>query len=501
MRSWLFRSGRALAPGFGLGLLAAIGQAPLSLPVPSLLALAGLFALFDRAPGARAAARIGWAGGAGYFVGSMFWIVEPFLVDPVRYGWMAPFALLLLPGGLALFWAAAFALAARLASGWRRLFLGAVLLAAAEASRAFVLTGFPWALVGYIWIGAPQMQLAALFGPHGLTLATLLAAALGAVWLGRSRGWLVAPALAAVAILGAGYWGQARLALPEPPATGITLRVVQPNAEQSLKWDPAKASEFLSRLFTETEAPPAGAAPDLVIWPETAVPYLLNGSETLVAEIDRAAGGVPVAFGIVRRDGERLYNSLVVTGPGGSVGQIYDKFHLVPFGEYMPFGELFARFGINGLAASQGGSFSAGPGPELLDFGPAGRALPLICYEAIFPQHPLRAERPDWLLNVTNDGWFGKISGPYQHLAQAQLRAVEQGLPMIRAANTGISAVIDAKGRELERLELGVQGRIDAALPPALPPTPYARAGDWPVFALIALMALAFASPIRRKPD
>ncbi|MDH3262615.1 MAG: apolipoprotein N-acyltransferase [Paracoccaceae bacterium] len=493
------RLGRAVAPAFGLGLILATGQAPLSFSLVGFLALVGLFALVDRAPTLRAAALTGWAGGAGYFAGGLFWIVEPFFVDPLRHGWMAPFALVLLPSGLGLFWGAAFGLAARLAGGWRRLLLAAVLLAAAETSRAFVLTGFPWALVGYTWIDAPQMQIAAVIGPHGLTLATTLAAALGAVCIGRPRAWLAAPALAALAVAGAGLWGQARLAAPEPAATGVTLRVVQPNAEQSLKWDPVRAEEFLHRLLTATSAAPEGAQPDLTIWPETAVPYLLNGSESLLAEINARAGGRPVAFGIVRRDGARLFNSLAVTAPGGAVTQVYDKRHLVPFGEYMPLGELFGAVGIQGLAASHGGGFSAGPGPVLLDFGRAGRALALICYEAIFPQHLFAPERPDWVLQVTNDAWFGEISGPYQHLAQARLRAVEQGLPVIRAANTGISAVIDAKGRVLERLGLGQQGFLDAALPPALPPTPYAGTGDWPALAALLALALVLALPRSRN--
>jgi apolipoprotein N-acyltransferase len=493
------RLGRAVAPAFGLGLILATGQAPISLSLLALLALTGLFALLDRAGTLRAAALTGWAAGAGYFGGSLFWIVEPFFVDPLRYGWMAPFALVLLPSGLGLFWGAAFGVAARLATGWRRLFLAAVLLAAAETSRAFVLTGFPWALVGYLWIGAPPSQLAAAIGPHGLTLATTLVAALGAVWIGRPRRWLAAPAVAVLAVAGAWFWGHARLAAPEPPATGVTVRVVQPNAEQSLKWDPERAQEFLRRLMAATAASPEGARPDLTVWPETAVPYLLNGSEALLADIDALAGGRPVAFGIVRREGSRLFNSLVVTGPGGVVSQVYDKYHLVPFGEYMPLGELFAAVGIYGLAASRGGGFSAGPGPRLLDFGRAGKALPLICYEAIFPQDLFAPERPNWVLQVTNDAWFGEISGPYQHLAQARLRAVEQGLPLIRAANTGISGVIDAKGRVLASLGLGRQGFLDAALPPALPPTPYARTGDWP--ALAALLALTLLLGLPRARD
>jgi apolipoprotein N-acyltransferase len=280
-----------------------------------------------------------------------------------------------------------------------------------------------------------------------------------------------------------------------PPDRGVTLRIVQPNAEQSLKWDPDRAQEFMMRLLAGTAAAGEGAPPDLFIWPETAVPYLLDGSEHLLMQIDAVAGGRPVAFGIARREAGRFYNSLVVTAPGGGVARIYDKHHLVPFGEYVPFGEALGRLGIRGMAASHGEGFSPGPGPAALDFGPGiGRALALICYEAIFPQHLRLEPRPDWVLQVTNDAWFGEVSGPFQHLDQARLRAVEQGLPVIRAANTGISAVIDARGRVLSRLGLGEQGFLDAPLPGALPPTPYARTGDVPVLVAMLLLALALAA-------
>ncbi len=493
---------RRAAAAFAAGLVMATGQAPLGWSLVALAGFAAIFAVADRADAPRQAALAGWAGGAGYFAGGMFWIVEPFLVDPVRHGWMAPFALVLLPAGLALFWAAAFWLGARIAQGGRRLLLTAVLLAVVEVARTFVLTGFPWALAGYLWIGAPPMQAAALFGPHGLTLLTTLLAAAGAVWLGRGRPWLAAPALAALTVAGLWAWGTTLLAAPAPDQRDqLTVRIVQPNAEQGLKWDPMLAEEFLGRLLVATAETPAGPPPDLIVWPETAVQYLLNGSDALIGAIDAAAGGRPVIFGIVRAEGPRYFNSLVVTDQDGGVAEVYDKHHLTPFGEYMPFGELLGRFGIHGLAASSGGAFTAGSGPRLIDTGAAGRALPLICYEAIFP-HGLRTdERPDWIVQITNDAWFGEISGPHQHLAQARLRAVEQGLPVVRAANTGVSAVIDARGRIVAELGLGQQGFLDAALPAALPPTLYARTGDWPALATILFLALALAVPRRRKSD
>ncbi|HAW47204.1 MAG TPA: apolipoprotein N-acyltransferase, partial [Roseovarius sp.] len=227
--------------------------------------------------------------------------------------------------------------------------------------------------------------------------------------------------------------------------------------------------------------------------PETAVPVLLERAEPTLEAISEAARGVPVVLGIQRTEGPRIYNSLAVVAAGGAVTGVYDKHHLVPFGEYMPFGDLLARFGIYGLAANEGQGYSAGPGARLVDLGPLGRALPLICYEGVFARDLLAApERPEFLLLITNDAWFGKISGPYQHLAQARLRSAELGLPMIRVANTGVSAMIDATGRVTDRIPLGEAGWRDAPLPPSLPETVYARLGDVPMLALYAaLLALS----------
>ncbi|MDZ4096473.1 MAG: apolipoprotein N-acyltransferase, partial [Paracoccaceae bacterium] len=193
-------------------------------------------------------------------------------------------------------------------------------------------------------------------------------------------------------------------------------------------------------------------------------------------------------------DGMRGYNSMAVIGAGGATMALYDKHHLVPFGEYMPFGDLAADvFGLKAFAAQTGNGYSAGPRAAVLDLGPRlGRVLPLICYEAVFPQD-LRAAptRADWILQITNDAWFGTLTGPYQHLAQARLRAIEQGLPLVRVANTGVSAVIDARGRIVAQIPLGQAAYLDAALPGALTAPPYARWGEGPVLLMLAAFALA----------
>lgn len=472
------------------GAVAATGQAPLGLWPVALAGLAGLTWQVAKAPGARTAAWVGWAGGAGYFAVALSWIVEPFFIDIARHGWMAPFALVLMAGGMAMFWAAAAALAHL---GRPVAVAFAVALTLAEVARGTLFTGFPWAMPGHIWIGTPVGQAAALWGANWLTLITMAAVATPLV-----RGWR--GGLLAALIIG-GSWAQGRiqLAAPPPPDRAATIRLVQPNAEQGAKWDPDRAREFFLRQLALT-AEVADTVPTLVIWPETSVPYLLDNAGDALRVIGEAGAGAQVAVGIQRTDGgSRGWNSLAVIGPDGGLVQVYDKYHLVPFGEYIPFGDLMFRwFGLRAFAAAEGFGYSAGEGPALLDLGPAlGRVVPLICYEAVFPYIPRTAQaegRADWLLQITNDAWFGEVSGPYQHLALARLRAIEQGLPLIRVANTGVSAVIDARGRVLTFMPLGVQGRLDAALPGALPPTPYARWGDWPVLVLLTLCAGALVT-------
>ena len=505
---------RTLALAAALGALVAGGQAPLGLWWLALAALAGVLALAAAAAGPLRAGWTGFAAGCGYGAAAMFWIVEPFLVDTARDGWMAPFALALTAAGMGLFWAFATALGAAAggASRGRRLLALAFGFAASDLLRGYLFTGLPWALLGHVWIGTPVMQLAALAGPVGLTLVLALPAAAiaGVLGGGLRRGRAGLPALAAAgAALALGWgWGAARLAEPAPvPARAATIRLVQPNATQALKWQPEFVRSFFYRQL-ELTAAPAATRPDLIVWPETAVPFLLDDPGVGLDLITEAAAGVPVALGIQRRDGARYFNSIAVLGASGDLAALYDKFHLTPFGEYIPFGDALAKLGISALAAQQGNGYTAGSGARVLDLGALGQVQPLICYEAVFPQD-LRAapSRPDWLLQVTNDGWFGALAGPQQHLAQARLRAVESGLPLARAANTGVSAMIDARGQVLASLPLNSAGFLDAALPGALPATPYARAGDWPVLALIATVLVllgalrGFAVDRPAKPD
>jgi apolipoprotein N-acyltransferase len=481
--------------GRGLAALAG-GVAALSLPPfdawPVLFpAFALICALVASAPEARVAASRAWFAGLGWFGVAMHWIVQPFFVDAATHGWMAPFALLIMSGGLALFWAATAWASARLCPpGPARALAFSGLLILTEAARGRVLTGLPWAQPGHGLIATDALALSAIGGPLGLTLLVLTVAGTSAslyLWRGPVPSGLP---LAAGLALGLIPWMG-----PSPAPLAPMLRVVQINAPQHLKWDPDMIPVFFARglSLTATEG-----TPDLVIWPETSLPTILSRSDEARAEIAAAAGGAEVLMGGQRYAGIEPRNMLLHLDADGTAIQVYDKHHLVPFGEYIPLRGLADDLGLRGLAQRMSGGYGSGEGPALMDLGPLGRAFPMICYEAIFPHYVRQVERPDWMVQVTNDAWFGRFAMPHQHLALARLRAAEQGLPLIRAANTGVSAVIDARGRVVDALPMDVDGIIDARLPAALPPTLYARTGDVPALLLaICIVASGFAAARR----
>jgi apolipoprotein N-acyltransferase len=474
----------------GAGVLGALGQAPYDQPVAMLAALTAAFVLFHASPRKTDAAQVGWAFGVGYFALALSWIVEPFQIDPDRHGWMAPFALVFISTGLALFWGMAFWLARFLS---RRGWLLVVTWSAAEMLRAYIFTGFPWASPAQATVDAIGGQSLAWVGPHGVTLWMMSAAfvlSLSPVRFRRKPLRLAQAGTLAVSV--------ALLLVPvQRPEAALTphwIRIVQPNAAQQSKWDPDKALSFYERQLAMTSALPAPGAqpPDLTLWPETAISWLIEPGAPVLDQIATVAGAQSVALGVLRLENGKLYNSMALLAGESVSPQIYDKHHLVPFGEYIPFADLARRVGLQALADTIGTGFEAGPGPRLLDFGPLGRGLPLICYEAVFAHDVNRApERPDFLLQATNDAWFGRNAGPQQHLAQARMRAIEQGLPLIRSANTGISAMIDPFGRITTSLPLDTQGFLDNPLPAPLPPTLYGRTGDAPVgCSLAALLGL-----------
>lgn len=485
-----------------IGLAAALGQAPWGLWPLTVLALTATLWRVGGAPSARAAALRVLTIGTGHFALALFWITQPFLVEAEIYGWMSPFALVLTALGGGLFWAAPSWAAHRL--GWdlrSRLAAIALAILVSDWLRGWIFTGFPWALTGHVWIDTPAGQVAAWFGAMGLSALTLTAALLVALGV-ASRRPLHGLANAAMLIAAAWFAGLARLNQALPTDGSEIIRLVQPNADQTLKWSPEWAPVFYQRLTGLSALPlkpELGIGfPDAVVWPETAVPFLLEDADAVLADIAASAGATTIT-GIQRSQGAAWFNSLVEFTPDARIGAIYDKFHLVPFGEYIPWGDALARFGITAFAAQHGNGYTSGPGPQVLTLGGLPPFQPMICYEAIFERHLIRGARPAWILQITNDAWFGIWSGPYQHLAQARLRAIQSGLPVLRAANTGVSAVIDARGELRATLPLNQAGVIDTRLPGALPPTLWWRWGDAPMLALMVAALAALALGRRRK--
>nr|WP_255599288.1 apolipoprotein N-acyltransferase [Hasllibacter sp. MH4015] len=476
------------------------GVAALSLPpfeawYAMFPALALVTILVARSATPKHAFAMAWWAGLGWFGLAMHWIVQPFFVDAAATGWMAPFALVLMAGGLALFWAVPGWVAARLTGpGAGRAMAFAGLWALSEYARGHVLTGLPWAEPGHGLIGTEALALSALGGPLALTLVVLLLSAGSAALYLRTGPALAGLPLAAGLAIGLIPW-----AGPAPAPTDHLVRIVQINAPQHLKWQRDMIPVFFQRALDLTSsAPGPSGAPDLVVWPETSLPTILRDSETPRARMAEAAGDARIIVGGQRYAGIEPRNILALLAPDGEITQVYDKHHLVPFGEYIPLRGLADRLGLSGLAQQMASGYRPGAGPGLVDVGPLGRAFPMICYEAIFPRYIARLDRPDFMVQITNDAWFGSFAMPYQHLALARLRAAEQGLPMIRAANTGVSAMIDARGRVVEALPMDVHGVLDVPLPAALPPTPYARMGDLPAL-LVALIATALGLVAARR--
>jgi len=502
------------------GALSSLAMAPFNAWPVLFLTFPVMVWLIDGAGGGRlhglpAAAMAGWWFGLGYFVPGLYWIGYAFLVDAPTFAWLMPFAVLGLPAYLALFPAFGFGLARLIWSkdGSRVIALAAS-LTASEWLRGHVLTGFPWNAFGYALTNPLALaQVASLIGLWGLTFLSVAIFASPAVLIdGNSRGrrpW-VAPVVALLVLVAMGIFGAVRLGLqPTTTVANVKLRIMQPNLQQDVRFNYAAKAEVMRKYLTLSDrasGPQSTGVRDasILIWPESAFPFFLTREADALAQIDDLLPkGTILITGSVRAPDlppgtriTRAYNSIYPIDHEGTVVSIYDKLHLVPFGEFLPFQDGMEKLGFVQLTKVQGG-FIPGTGRRAMEIPNAPPALPLICYEAIFPDEvAARGERPGWIINLTNDGWFGISTGPYQHLQQARLRAIEQGLPVVRAANTGISAVIDPMGRIVARLGLGVEGVLDSSLPAAIAPTIYARSGDIPT-AMIVAAALILV--IRRR--
>lgn len=481
------------------GLALALALPPVGLWPVMPVSLAVLAAVVEPVPAGalRRHAAFGFTFGLGYFVAALHWIGAAFFVDAATDLWMMPFAV----GGLAMMMACYWALALAASGALRRwqvpLWLSIpATLALAEWLRGVLFTGFPWAAPGLAADGMGSVvQLASLIGMEGLTWLVLLWALVPlALWQGYTA--RAGVGLLALTLPLALLWGAWRVPAVSLPAGAPVVRLVQPNISQSDKWRGDHAEEILGTLLA-LSAQKGPQRPSLIVWPESSVPFLLDEIPTALGRIAAVLGeGRTLAAGSIRREasgeegGDRYFTSILTIDGTGAVTGRYDKWRLVPGGEFLPFESLLGPLGFRKVVPVPD-SFTPGPGPRSLPVAGVGLAGMMICYEAIFPHHLVEGERPRLFINVTNDGWFGQSVGPYQHLAQVRLRAIEQGLPVARAANTGISAVFDSYGRMVASSQLGTRTIVDAALPERGMATIFATYGQWPIFGLLFIVSVA----------
>jgi apolipoprotein N-acyltransferase len=523
--SWGWRR-RAIA--FVAGALSAAAMAPLNAWPVLFLTFPILIWLLDGVGGRGwsamvAAWSIGWWFGFGYFLAGLYWIGFAFLVDAPTFGWLLPFAVIGLPAVLAVYTGLGLALARAL---WlpdaRRLLALAVSLTIVEWLRGRTFTGFPWNAFGYALTSPLALaQAASVVGIWGLTFVAIVIFASPATLTddpGRTRRpWLpFALAVLTLAIL-AGF-GAARLAqTPTRLVDGVRLRIMQPNLQQDVRFNYSAKQEVVDRYINLSSRPrldgvtpqasPMAAPLTYLIWPESPFPFFLTREADAFSRIARAlpqdtlliTGGMRLADPSNPAE-SGVYNSIYVIDHRASIRAIYDKVHLVPFGEYLPFAGVLERLGLQTLTEQRGG-FLSGDRHRVIKLPSTPSMLPLICYEIIFPGEVASAdERPGWIVNVTNDGWFGNSGGPYQHLQQARVTAIEQGVPVARAANTGISAVIDPLGRIVAAIPLDSEGTMDAPLPRPVGAPLYTRFGDAPAAVLVALaLAVVVRGRLRRS--
>ena len=474
----------------------------------------------DRYGGVVSAAVAGWWFGFGYFVSGIYWVGYAFLVEAKVFGWLMPFAVIGLPAYLALYTGFGLAVARLIwPRGAVRVLALALALTIGEWLRGHLLTGFPWNAFGYALMSPSWLaQGSALLGLWGMTFLAVAVYTSPAVLADdvtdTRRPWL-APGLGAAVLIALAAYGAIRLArTPTEYVADVRLRLMQPNLQQDERFNYGQKQSVMKRYLELSDRATGENATGVrdvthLIWPESAFPFFLTREPDVLAQIAALLpAGTVLITGAIRAPEDataslitRAYNSVYVIDHTGSVLSVYDKVHLVPFGEYLPFQALLERLGLMQLTKVRGG-FIPGDRHRAMTVPGAPSMTPLVCYEIVFPGEVVpRGERPGWLLNLTNDGWFGLSAGPYQHFQQSRIRAIEEGLPLVRVANTGISAVVDPLGRVIASLPLGSTGVLDARLPRATAPTVYARVGDGPVivFAGIAFL-LVMRSRLRARP-
>ncbi len=449
-----------------LGICATLALPPIFIFPALIPAFTGLLLLIESSQSRKEAAKIGWWFGLGHFTSGLYWITIALLTDAAQFGWLVPFAVLAISAVLAIY----IAIASAITYSFRpSIWIFAVSWLGMEYLRSILLSGFPWNLIGYSWAFSDSVsQIASVTGIWGLSLVTLLFALSPLLWGdGRWQKGLAITALCLPLVLGIG--GAVRLHYsPLKTVPNVTLRLVQGNIAQHHKWIPELRLKNLIHYVTLSTSPGFENVTH-ILWPETALPYFLEEDREIWPLVKSAIpeNGILIT-GALRKSQEpgksmELWNSLFVLNNDMHIEAHYNKFHLVPFGEYVPFRSLLPMTKITAGSID----FSAGTGPETLSVSKTPPFSPLICYEGIFPGHVTNETTtpPDWILNITNDAWFGASTGPYQHFYMVKMRAIEEGLPLVRVANTGISAVIDSYGRIVAKLGLGETGIVDAPLP------------------------------------
>jgi apolipoprotein N-acyltransferase len=495
-----------------LGALGVLGHAPFHIWPLFGVSIWGLFILVAGASlkpkPMRSGFFVAWSWAFGYFLAGMFWVGNAFLVDADKFAWLMPFAVTALPAGLAIFWGAGGAIAARL---WRKdpshILVFVIVFTVVELARGHLLTGLPWNLPAYIWApGGVMSQTSALIGPYGLSTITLFLMASPVALMSKNSktARAILGGVTAAMIVGTISFGAARLHLAGPvdPMQGIgpIISAGQGGFTQKEVWDPANAPRVTETYF-ELLSSPAVSGSDIIIWPEGAFPYLLLEQPDVLAELSDRLGPRRLVVGSVRRtqspSGDIYANSILSFARAGDALKLegtYDKYHLVPFGEYLPLRGLFSAVGIASLV-SYDGEMTPGPGPSTFVVQGAPLADPRVCYEIVFPHfNPDAATKAGWILNVSIDAWYGDLLGPDQHYAQARARAIESGMPLVRAASGGWSAIVDRYGRPLAQFKSGT-GYATARLPLDAQPTLYGLYGErLPIAILLILVACVLVS-------
>lgn len=480
---------------FLTGGLSALALPPLYILPLLLLTFPVLLVALNKCNTRKKAFWTGWWFGFGHFTVGLYWITIALFVDIASFWFVVPFSLFGIPFLMAFFIGFVTLLTnVNKSQSWAKILLFSILWVISEIVRSYIFTGFPWNLMGYVWtFSTPVMQIANITGIWGLSLITVITASSAVLWLTnhKQKITILLPILMLFAVL---IYGQLRM---QSNITeyhpDITVRIVQANISQSHKWEDEKRYEILKK-YLKLSYDETGNKITHILWPETAIPFITNHDSVILEIVKDIIPDNGILFtGAMRTEPDhyeqyKIWNSFQAINKEGKIVANYDKHHLVPFGEYIPFKDILPFKKItDGIK-----DFSSGAKNETLNIQGFPSISPLICYEGIFPSHVKDQEsQPQLLINVTNDGWYGKSSGPYQHFNIARTRSIEEGIPMLRAANTGISGVIDAYGRVLKKTKLGKTAILDNSIPmPTKEPTLYNLYGKKIIFSIITILLL-----------